>query len=219
MKRVYYIVIFLGICLSTFADEDKDECFVEHNILWKGKEISFSLPCYYTNENIADKFDLPQYAETRFRYSEFVFFSTLNDNCFFVFSIVNDSIDFAGNPNIIQGEELLDTIIAQMIENHFFYDPFAEQDVISKKKRTEDDRAYYFLITLRRHTFWYDGKNDKLIFLPDEITSSFSYITHFGTNRYVFRLTCKECVQDFSYETKRRVLESIKIKNEGNVGR
>jgi hypothetical protein len=211
MNKSYYIVVcLLGVCLSSAsAYGDESECFVEHNILCKGKEISFALPCWYTNENIAEKFYLPQYVDNyNVKNKEFVFFSTKNDNCYFTFSIVDLWSEFKN----LNDEALLDSIMTDDEQNYFYMNPFRENLFISQKKRTEDNQVYCSYIALRKNkTFIYNEERDSLI-LSDDITSTSCYITRFDTKIYFFTFFCIESMQEFSYEEKRRILESIKIR-------
>ena len=103
MNKIYIllIAILLYSCNKETQQVKKKKLdyFVEHSCSVEGKKIKFSLPKWYTNKNIEDKRKLSQYVDCDdIRFSEFVFFSTKNDNSYFSMFIVDDSLGYYNIP-------------------------------------------------------------------------------------------------------------------------
>ncbi|MDD4545573.1 MAG: hypothetical protein PHP27_07025 [Bacteroidales bacterium] len=210
MNKIYIflIAILLYSCNKETQQVKKKKLdyFVEHTYTVDGKKIKFSLPKWYTDKNIEDKRKLPQYLDhDMIRFSEFVFFSTKCDNSFFLLYIRNDSLDsyLSKYP-----DNVLDSFIASSMRIYKYY----PGTVFTEKKWDKNNHPYYNQVYSCRYydTMRYEHPIIKLS-ESDSIESKFTYITYFGMKGYVFIFSSIESINDFSYEEKRQVLESISI--------
>ena len=211
MNKIYIflIAILLYSCNKETQQVKKKKLdyFVEHTYTVDGKKIKFSLPKWYTDKNIEDKRKLPQYVDSdNIRFSEFVFFSQKNDNSYFSLLIRNDSLDsyLSRYP-----DNILDTLVSYFTIASSQSSPGT---VLTEKKWDKNNHPYYYFISSNRYyqRMRYDHPIEKLI-QSDSIESEFMYITYFGMKGYVFIFSSIESINDFSYEEKRQVLESISI--------
>lgn len=212
MNRIY---IFLIIILLYSCDKEtqqvkkkKLDYFVEYSCSVEGKKIKFSLPQWYTDKNIEDKRKLPQYMfRDDIKFSEFVFFSTKNDNSYFSMIIVEDKLNY--NKYNHSEDLLLDSFASFYVENYSIRSPGT---VFKEKGFYKDNRPYYILMASSRHPYKMDcDDNESFLYKSDSIESEFIHVTYFGMKRYVLLLSSIENIKEFSYEEKRQVLESISI--------
>lgn len=206
-----YICIAISLLFSCQREYQKKDntklnYFVEHSYSVDGKKIKFSLPKWYTDKNMEHKRHLPQYVDhDMVRFSEFVFFSTKNDNSFFSLYIRNDSLDsYLGK----YPDNVLDSFTASSMRIYKYY----PGTVFTEKKWDNNNHPYYNQVYSCRYydTMRYDHPINKLS-ESDSIESKFTYITYFGMKGYVFIFSSIESIKEFSYEEKRKVLESISI--------
>lgn len=205
---ILIFILFLFSCQREPKQKDnrKLNFFIEHSYSVDGKKIKFSLPKWYSDQNMEDKRKLPQYVDhDMIRFSEFVFFSTKNDNSFFSLYIRNDSLDsyLSKYPN-----NVLDSFIASSMPVYKYY----PGTVFTEKKWDNNNHPYYNQVYSCRYydTMRYDHPIIKLS-ESDSIESKFTYITYFGMKGYIFIFSSIESIKEFSYEEKRQVLESISI--------
>ena len=210
MNKIYIllIAILLYSCNKETQQVKKKKLdyFVEHSCSVEGKKIKFSLPKWYTNKNIEDKRKLSQYVDCDdIRFSEFVFFSTKNDNSYFSMFIVDDSLGYYNIPEDL----LVDSFASYYLEHYSIRSPGT---VFKEKGFYKDNRPYYILMASSRHPYKMDcDDNESFLYKSDSIESEFIHVTYFGMKRYVLLLSSIENIKEFSYEEKRQVLESISI--------
>lgn len=210
MNKIYIllIAILLYSCNKETQQVKKKKLdyFVEHSCSVEGKKIKFSLPKWYTNKNIENKRKLSQYVDCDdIRFSEFVFFSTKNDNSFFSMFIVDDSLGYYNIPEDL----LVDSFASYYLEHYSIRSPGT---VFKEKGFYKDNRPYYILMASSRHPYKMDcDDNESFLYKSDSIESEFIHVTYFGMKRYVLLLSSIENIKEFSYEEKRQVLESISI--------
>jgi hypothetical protein len=139
------------------------------------------------------------------RFSEFVFFSTKNDNSYFSMFIVDDSLGYYNIPEDL----LVDSFASYYLEHYSIRSPGT---VFKEKGFYKDNRPYYILMASSRHPYKMDcDDNESFLYKSDSIESEFIHVTYFGMKRYVLLLSSIENIKEFSYEEKRQVLESISI--------
>lgn len=202
------LVFLLPSCQREYKQKDKKKLdyFVEHSYSVNGRTIKFSLPKWYTDKNVEDKRYLPQHVRsTDIRFSEFIYFSTKNDNNYFLLYIRHDGLDSHLNK---YPDNVLDSFITSSMRA-YKYNPGI---TFNEKKWDVNNHPYYNLIYLGRYYHWMDYRDpiNKLV-ESDSIESKFAYITYFGMTGYAFLLSSIEGIDEFSYEEKRQVLESISI--------
>ncbi len=212
MNKIYIllIAILLYSCNKETQQVKKKKLdyFVEHTYMVDGKKIKFSLPKWYTDKNIEDKRKLPQYVNRDvIRFSELVFFSQKNDNSYFAMFSVNDSMSY--HKYNLTEDLLLDSLAAFYIDSYRLRSPGT---MLKEKGLHKNNRPYFMLMVSSRYysRMKYDDPISNL-YKSDSIESEFLHVTYFGLKRYVLLLSSIESINDFSYEEKRQVLESISI--------
>jgi len=212
MNKIYIflIIILLYSCNmeTQQVKKKKLDYFVEHSCSVEGKEIKFSLPKWYTDKNIEEKRKLSQYVDSdNIRFSEFVFFSTKNNNSYFSMFIVDDQLNYNKYNN--SEDILLDSFASFYVDNYSIRNPGT---IFKEKGFYKDNRPYYFLMASSRYPYKMDcDDTESFLYKSDSIESEFLHVTYFGMKRYVFIFSSIESIKEFSYEEKRQVLESISI--------
>ena len=214
-RILFFLIIFFVQSCENKKKENNDNKsidtnFVTHNFCIQGKNIQFSLPSWYTNENIEYKYQLKQYVDRdAVQLGDLVFFSTKNDDCFFVIRAEEES--FREDLDKLTKEQLIDSFLVY-VKLDYALRPFFT--VFTEKRWDKNNNPYYFVMASSRYYSPRDFSKDDVATKLEEtdlIQSEFSYIKYFGTKRFNLGLVCIENIREFSYEEKRKILESIKI--------
>ena len=212
MKNKNYGIVFfcsLAFCLpliniacnhnKTTADSSANltEKYVKHKVLFKGKTITFSLPkCYYSRKYGEDEMRLSDKA----RDHGILYFS--KENKYDSFSILT-YIDSTG----MKGEEATDKYMKSLVEWYVFFEPPMVPFI--EKKKDSKGHIYYLVMTSGIDSL----EREDTLELHDKhlIYSRFDYITYFENEMYLLELETRDKIDKFSYEEKKKIMESIVI--------
>ncbi|HOR81470.1 MAG TPA: hypothetical protein PLF32_02295 [Bacteroidales bacterium] len=193
VKKSNYLFILISISLVFYTSQQIDEFsrenkLIEHEFNARGMRISFILPEDYKHTEICDnivKVDASG-CDT----------DTLKAFC----SLKNDINKFVILLEPIVYKELsIDTLIKD------FFEFYLSQDMIPffEKKYDNNNHVYYLLMA---------AKIDSIPGIKEQyIHSLFKYITIFGKTIYNCTLVTYDPIDSFSYEEKRKIIESVKI--------
>ncbi len=209
-----YFVIFLMISCKAGNHQSEQpaeaECnWMSHRFTIAGKTVRFLLPLEYTDKGIDRARALPQYRDNIaiFQQSEFIFISTKNNHNFFALFVNPDSLEF--DRKKISVNSILDSVVAEMkILNR----QVGRDILFTEKKQDKNKQPYYLLTASSRYSkrITIDDPISKLN-RSDSIRTQLTYLTYIGMTGYSFGLESVESMSDFSYDEKRKILESITI--------
>jgi len=193
VKKSNYLFILISISLVFYKSQQiyefsRENKLIEHEFNARGMRISFILPEDYKHTEICDnivKVDASGCDIDTLK----AFCSLKNDINKFIIAIA---------PSIYE-EFLIDTFIKECFK---FY---LAQDMISffEKKYDNNNHVYYLLMA---------AKIDSIPGIKEQyIYSLFKYITIFGETAYNCILVTYDPIDSFSYEEKRKIIESVKI--------
>ena len=161
----------------------------KHEVDINGKKAFFSLPLDYQNSVPPKRDNFEEYDRL------FFYESQSNSNNYFV---------------IIEKDE--DVVLPDALECYVEYVKEVNKAYINSvtctEKKTLNDHPLYYMMHFYRYPLSHGEYN---INGGDSICSSIEYITYYENIRYHFVLYSEEHVDDFSYEEKRKVLESIRF--------
>ncbi|HPJ90645.1 MAG TPA: hypothetical protein PK662_01745 [Bacteroidales bacterium] len=193
VKKSNYLFILISISLVFYTSQQIDEFsrenkLIEHEFNARGMRISFILPEDYKHTEICDnivKVDISGCDIDTLK----AFCSLKNDINKFIITI---------DPSIYE-ELSIDTFIKECFKFYLAQDmiPFFE------KKYDNNNHVYYLLMA---------AKIDSIPGIKGQyIYSLFKYITIFGETAYNCVLVTYDPIDSFSYEEKRKIIESVKI--------
>jgi hypothetical protein len=196
------MMIFLLLSCQNKNDDicQIEEGYRDYELIMNGKHISFILPEYYSdtflpNSLIASNWSGVDYVGIH------VFYSTINEKNYF-------SIEIYNSEKKMKTEGQIDTFMYQdffqgIVGNIPPFVPFIE------KKRDKNGQVYYLTMTsgvdLSERERNLEVEEQHLIY------SRFEYYTYLDSKHYICVLRNKDKIKDFSYEEKRRIIESVRI--------
>ncbi|HOF15599.1 MAG TPA: hypothetical protein PLF32_02160 [Bacteroidales bacterium] len=193
-KRIIIISLFINVLfLVSCSDKVEKESswekgFKQHEVIMNGKHISFILPENYIHTDMSDIRTREEASGVDFLTLK-TFYSTQNNKNKFITAIFPT--------------EYNESSIDLYMKSYFYY--WIVQDMVPffEKKYDKNNHVYYLVMTA------------KIESIPQTeqkyIHSEFLYITIFGEGYYLCGLSSYDPIDSFSYEEKRKIIESVKI--------
>jgi|LSQX01.2.fsa_nt_gb hypothetical protein len=199
-KKIIIISFFLNIlflvsCNNKIEKESSlEKGFKQHEVVMNGKRISFILPEYYIS------------TEECYRRAR-IASSGCDIDTLIIFCSRKNSLDNFGI--VISSSEYKESEIDSFFKTDFYFHIAQDMVPFYEKKRDENNHVFYLVMASKIEKF---PPNEPYIF------SKFKYITIFQDKYYVCELSTSELVGNkFSYEEKRKIIESVRIEEIGNA--
>jgi len=194
-KNILYFIVFLFLVScnnKTERNYSLENGWQQHEFVMDGKRISFILPEHYINTEMANQ--KAAIRESGCYYDTIhVFYSTLNNENEFLICIVTE-------------EALIDKLVMNYFHN------FTGNGMVSffEKRQDENNHVFYLLM----------GARVEIHRQSNYFLSHFMYLTVLEERYYACRLTTYDPVYiNFSYEEKRKIIESVRIEDVTNAGK
>jgi len=182
----------------TLTQEDSSH-YIKHEIVVENKRITFSLPSSYLDSCYVMQNWIVSFW-SGYEYKKILCSSEYNS---FSFLIRTDSIG-------IKDEKTRDFYMKKEIFKRFtLYNSILPIVPFVEKKQDVFGHSYYLISGASVDVLKKEKKFD--VEEQHSIYSYFAYFTFFGMETYEFVLESRDNVNDFSYEEKRKIIESVRI--------
>lgn len=192
--KIIVIGVLLILIFSCTNHQIKDVQIIrlsEHELNINGRKAFFSLSKDYL------KTEIPKIESDYTEDDNRIYFyqSQINPNNYFtIISKEDKNIPHDGIDHYIE--------YAKEVNNAYV------NSITCTEKKILKGNSLYYLMNFYRYPFSYKEYN---IDSGDSICSTFEYVTYYEDVRYHFVLYSEEHINDFSYEEKRKILESIRF--------
>jgi hypothetical protein len=185
----------------------KDSTFMKYITEVGHKKVTFELPKWYILSEFKNRPKSMRYIDNDdVRYSSLFFLSAKNENNYCVIHFF-DSLWYEH----ISDVGFLDSLIYWYCRRYYEYEIYGT--VFTEKGIDKNKNSfYYFMASARFRTPPWQTISDDDRFVPDSIETSFRKVILCPKELFYIHIASIESVEEFSYEEKRKILESFEVK-------